>query len=58
MKNNPDRNWSIELWGDGEDYRQINFRGTIDQVCAKADEEDSEVDWRVNRISIVALGIA
>lgn len=55
MKPNPERSWRIELWGDRQNFRTINFTGTIDEALAAADEEDCEVDWPVHRIEVVVL---
>lgn len=57
MKPNPERNWSIQFWGDkDEEHYAASFRGTVDGVLARADEEESEFEWQAMRISITALG--
>lgn len=56
MKNNPERTWSIQYWGDrDDDYQQVNFRGTLDQALSHADEEECELDYQVVRMSIIAI---
>lgn len=54
---NPVRNWALQFWGVEDDqYHHINFRGTLEDALAKADEEECEVDWEVVRMSFAALG--
>lgn len=56
MKLNPERQWSIQFWGDGENYLHTTFRGTIEGVLAHADEAECEFDWEVLRMSIFVAG--
>ena len=66
MKANLRHKWTIYLFGapidgifwlaknpDGTpQHARIKFTGTIDEVLAEADEQDSEVDWDVHQIII------
>jgi len=55
MKSNPYRMWLIEYWGARAAYHSKMVHETIDGALAAVDEEESEVDWTVNRIQITAI---
>lgn len=54
-KKNSERNWHIEFLGFKPFYHNTTFRGTVEAVLAKADEEECEIDWEVKKITISAI---